>query len=362
MVDPGEILDGLLFTCVVTEATDLHLAPDRVPRLRLSGQLRAIPREEPLSAEDLEAIVRSITNERQWRALEAEMSLDLAISSRDGTRFRVNVYRQQAGLALAVRRLERSFRTLAQWGLPTELGELAGLRDGLVLVTGPTGSGKSTTLATILHMINANRACHILTIEDPIEYVHRDGKALVNQRELHTSFPSFAKAVRTALREDPDVILVGEMRDVETMRTAITAAETGHLVFSTLHTGDAVGSVERMIGVFPADEQDSIRQQISLVLRQVVTQRLLPRRGAKGMVPAVEVLKVNAAVGNLIRTGRSEQIYSVMETSAGEGMRTLEQELARLVGEGRVTGAAARRAAHRPASLADRLVEVPDGG
>jgi twitching motility protein PilT len=303
-------------------------------------------------------MARALMNDRQRETFAEKLTLDLARTGPDGSRFRINAYRERAGVALAVRRLEDAFRPLEEWNLPPQLAELTRLRDGLVLVTGPTGSGKTTTLASLLHIINRERACHILTIEDPIEYLHRNLKALVHQRELHTTVPTFAEAVRAALREDPDVILVGEMRDLDTMRTAITAAETGHLVFSTLHTGDAVGSVERMIGVFPADEQRSIRQQISLVLREVVTQRLVPRRDGHGLVPAVEVLKVTSAVANLIRTARTEQIHSVMEGSGGLGMRTLDQELAALVARGVIADSEARKAAQHPAALDQWLAKA----
>jgi twitching motility protein PilT len=344
-------LGRLLSLCVEADATDLHLSSGATPRVRVHGELRPIEEEGALDAELLERMARSLMNDRQARTFRDKLALDLAVSGDDGTRFRVNVYRERGGIAFAVRRLENVFRELEDWNLPRQLAELTRLRDGLVLVTGPTGSGKTTTLASLLHMINRERACHILTIEDPIEYLHGNIRALVHQRELHTTVRTFGEAVRSALREDPDVILVGEMRDLDTMRTAITAAETGHLVLSTLHTGDAVGSIERMIGVFPADEQKSVRQQVSLVLREVVTQRLVPRRDRPGMVPAVEILKVTNAVANLIRTGRSEQIYSAMEGGGGQGMRTLEQELAGLVAAGTVEERDARLVAHDAGAL-----------
>ncbi|MHC4939068.1 MAG: type IV pilus twitching motility protein PilT [Planctomycetota bacterium] len=343
-------LDRFLTLCSRARATDLHLAAGSAPRLRVGGELESIEGEDPLRREEIAAMADALMNERQRAAFAESWTLDLAVSGEDGSRFRVNAFHERSGIALAIRRLEERFRGLEEWNLPCQLAELTRLRDGLVLVTGPTGSGKTTTLASLLHIINRERRCHILTIEDPIEYLHRDIRALVSQRELHTTVPTFADAVRAALREDPDVILVGEMRDVATMRAAITAAETGHLVFSTLHTGDAVGAIERMIGVFPADEQHSIRQQVSLVLREVVTQRLVPRRGG-GMVPAVEILKVTKAVSHLVRTGRSEQIRSVMEGAAGAGMRTLEQSLASLVGAGTVSEPAARMVAHEPSAL-----------
>jgi len=353
-------LDKLLSLCAAENATDLHLSAGATPRVRKSGELHPLQTVAPQRAEEIEAIARELMDDRQWSVFRDTRNLDLACTGPDGSRFRVHVYSERDGVALAIRRLENAFRPLEDWNLPVALAELAGLRDGLVLVTGPTGSGKTTTLATLLHMINSNRACHIVTIEDPIEYLHRNVRAFVHQRELYTNVPSFADAVRAAMREDPDVILVGEMRDIETMRAAVTAAETGHLVFSTLHTGSAVGAVERMIGVFPADEQKSIRQQISLVLRQVVTQRLVPRCGG-GVVPAVEILKVTSAVANLIRTERSEQIHSVMEGSGEIGMRTLEQVLAELVSCGEVTESDARQVAHHPAAIDQWLATAEMG-
>ncbi|MHC4847522.1 MAG: type IV pilus twitching motility protein PilT [Planctomycetota bacterium] len=343
-------LDRFLHLCARSQATDLHLSAGTTPRLRIHGELRPIEGERALARDEVAAMAHSLMNDRQRDAFDSSWTLDVAVSGEDGSRFRVNAFRERGGVSLAIRRLEERFRGLEEWNLPAALAELTRLRDGLVLVTGPTGSGKTTTLASLLHIINRERCCHILTIEDPIEYLHANIRALVSQRELHTTVPSFADAVRAALREDPDVILVGEMRDVATMRAAITAAETGHLVFSTLHTGDAVGAIERMIGAFPADEQHSIRQQVSLVLREVVAQRLVPRRQI-GIVPAVEILKVTKAVSHLIRTGRSEQIRSVMEGAGGTGMRTLEQSLASLVASGAVSERSARAAAHESGSL-----------
>jgi len=301
-------------------------------------------------------------NERQQEAFRGEQAVDLAFSSPGGGRFRVNVFRHRAGVGIALRRLEERPLSLEHWNLPETLGELAEVRDGLVIATGPTGSGKTTTLATLLDRIVRERDCHVITIEDPVEYLHASRRALVHQRELHTDAESFERALRAALREDPDVLLIGEMRDLETLRAALTAAETGHLVFSTLHTGDAPGSIERMVGMFPSNEKDAARHQLSMVLRAVIAQRLLRRRDGQGLVPAVELLRVNPAVANLIRTGRTQQIYSSMEAGAAAGMQTLEQALARRVVEGAVEVEEARKLARDTGTFEQWLRATRDRG
>jgi twitching motility protein PilT len=263
-------------------------------------------------------------------------TIDFAFFRDDGTRYRANVFRQRGTIAMALRRLANEFHSVDDLTLPPQLLRLAEFHNGMVLVTGPTGSGKSTTLATIINTINENRHSHISTIEDPVEFIHRNKKSLVRQRELHSDVPDFASAVRAALREDPDVLLVGELRDTETMRAAVTAAETGHLVLATLHTNDVVSTVSRVIGVFPSDEQDSIRNQLSRTLRGVVSQRLLHKAGETGRVPAVEVMFVTTAIPNLIRIGDVQQIYSLMQTGNNEGMLLLEQSLASLYAYGMI--------------------------
>jgi len=343
--------NDLLQRCAAVDATDLHVQPGAAPRLRCGGRLEPMPGVPVTSPEATEALVRELLDESQWQEFERHTHFDFAVTDSTGNRYRANAYRHERGVALAVRRLQDSLREPEAWNLPASLRELTTVRDGLVVVTGPTGSGKTTTLASLIHVINAERPCHILTIEDPVEYVHRSDRALVSQREVRSTVPDFASAVRAALREDPDVILVGEMRDLETMRATLTAAETGHLVFSTMHTGTAVGAVERFVGLFPAEEQDSIRQQLSLVLRAVVAQRLVPAARDEGLVPAVELLLGSTAVANLIRTGRTEQIRSVMEGATAEGMSTLEQHLAALVRGGRITREEAFRHARQPGQL-----------
>jgi len=330
-----EMFEKLLRQCVQMNGSDLHIGVGRYVRVRKSGTLVAL--QEQLDSVVVHAIIDAITPPSLVARYVRDQGLDIAWSLSEGERFRINLYHERGEPALAVRRLDNQFRTFEDLYLPQGLSQMLTLRDGLVLVSGATGSGKSTTLATVIHEINRSQACHILTIEDPVEYVHTDIKSMVHQRELAVDVPSYAQAVRAALREDPDVILVGEMRDIDTIRAAVTAAETGHLVFSTLHTGDAVGVVERIIGAYPAEEQPMIRQQLSRVLRMVVAQRLLPLEDAQGRVPAVEVMHVNVAVANLIRTGKTQQIQSLIESDSRHGMQTLEQSLADLVLQGLIS-------------------------
>ena len=264
----------LLDQKVDKNASDLHLSSDEAPFFRINGKL---VRTTDLysSADQLEAVSQALMNKNQQEAFAENKSVDLALSNSTGERFRINVYRDRGNVSIAIRRLDDKFQSLAELNLPGQLSRLADLRDGLVLITGPTGSGKTTTLASLVNQINQEQTKHIITIEDPIEYIHRNQQSLVHQRELYTDVPSFSDAVRSSLREDPDVLLVGEMRDPETLRAAITAAETGHLVFSTLHTGDCVGAIDRMSGVFGAEEQLTLRQQLSMVLRGVIAQHLI---------------------------------------------------------------------------------------
>ena len=340
MHDSKKDFEKLLRHCIEIGASDLHLSARTCPMVRIHGLLKALTAAG--ISPDLDQTVEAIMNPRQRKVFEQEQTLDLAYALPSGERFRVHIYRERGEAAVAVRKLESRFRTFEELSLPPQLKELSDLRDGLVLITGPTGSGKTTTLAAQINRINMTRSCHIVTVEDPVEYLHQNIKSLIRQRELYTDVPSFAQAVRASLREDPDVILIGEMRDLETTRAAITAAETGHLVFSTLHTGDTVGALDRMIGLFPGWEQESARHQISMVLRAVAAQRLLPGRNGNGLLPAVEILRVTPAVANLIRTGRPQQIYSTIETGVSQGMQTLEQSLAGLIRKGLISPEDAR--------------------
>jgi twitching motility protein PilT len=332
---------------------------------RIHGELCAAPHrvagDAPTPAALIQGLLERIASTAQREELARRGHLDLGYSTPDGERFRLNVYQEMGRMALAARHLDQRLMTLEALGLPRELEALAGLRAGLVLLTGATGSGKSTTLAALLDRVNRTSARHILTIEDPVEFVHRPERSLIHHRELHSDVGSFADAVHASLREDPDVIMIGEMRDLETMRAALTAAETGHLVFSTLHTGEAIGCVERLVGSFPGGEQDVARHRVGMALRAVVAQRLVLSRGEAGRVAAAEVLMVNPAVANLIEQGKTRQIFSTMETSAAEGMRTMDQALAALVRNGKTRRDEALRHCRDLANF-ERLLALPNRG
>jgi twitching motility protein PilT len=358
-------LDFLLAACTKADASDIHLTPGLKPHLRIHGELEPVDGTTVLTSAHTLALAQT-TLERMLGPgadLKAAMlqhgAADGALSSASGVRFRFNIFRRQGELALALRRLEDRFRSLADLGMPDSLYTLCNLRDGLVVVSGPTGAGKSTTLATLIDRINRMRTGHIITIEDPIEYIHTPIKSVINQRQIGLDAPTFNDALVASLRQDPDVILVGEIRDLDTIRTAITAAETGHLVFTTLHAGDCVSSIERLVSVFPADEQDGIRRQLSLVLRGIIAQHLLPaanvdENGSRQRVAASEVLLTTPAVANLVATAKSAQIYSTMEAGQASGMQTLEQDLARLWVSGRVSESAAVAMARNVGVLRDR--------
>jgi twitching motility protein PilT len=344
-------IDDLLETMVALGASDLHLAVGSHPVIRLNGSLERLEQFPRLSADDTQRLLYRILSTEQQKHLEVNRQIDVSYSIPGLARFRVNVYFQRESLGGAFRMIPAELKTLEDLGLPTQLHELSKKPRGLVLVTGPTGSGKSTTLAAVVDEINRTRDDHIMTIEDPIEFLHRHKRCIVNQREIGPDAVSFADALRGALRQDPDVILLGEMRDLETVSTAITAAETGHLVFATLHTQDAPSTIDRLIDVFPAAQQEQIRVQLAATIQGIVTQTLLPTVDGKGRVAALEILLPDDAVRNLIRQAKVEQIYSVMQTNTGRGMQTLEQALVDLITRGIITQEVAMSRSSRPDQL-----------
>src|SRR6187431_1796932 len=344
-------IDDLLETMVALGASDLHVTVGSHPVIRLNGSLERLDDFPRLSSDDTQRLLYRILSTEQQKHLEINRQIDVSYSIPGLARFRVNVYFQRESLGAAFRMIPAELKTLEDLGLPTQLHELSKKPRGLVLVTGPTGSGKSTTLAAVVDEINRTRDDHIMTIEDPIEFLHRHKRCIVNQREIGPDAVSFADALRGALRQDPDVILLGEMRDLETISTAITAAETGHLVFATLHTQSAPGTIDRVIDVFPAAQQEQIRVQLAATLEGVVTQALLPTADGKGRVPALEILFPDDAVRNLIRQAKVEQVYSIMQTGGKKGMHTMEQALAELVLRGIITEEVALGRSSRPDML-----------
>jgi twitching motility protein PilT len=323
-------IDRLLEQTVVNNASDLHLTVGSKPVIRVHGRLLRLEHEPMMTPEMTREMLYRILSTEQQKQLEIKRQLDFAYSVPGMARFRVNVYSQRESLAGAFRLIPTEIKSLEELGLPTGLYELAHKPRGIVLVTGPTGSGKSTTLAALIDEINRTRNDHILTIEDPIEFLHRHKGCIVNQREVGADAPSFAEGLRAALRQDPDVILLGEMRDLETISTALTAAETGHLVFATVHTQSAPTTIDRLIDVFPAEQQDQVRIMIAMSLQGIMTQTLVPTADGQGRVPALEIMIPDDAIRNLIRQGKVEQMYSFMQTGTKRGMQTMEQSLADL--------------------------------
>jgi twitching motility protein PilT len=315
---------------VARGASDLHLSVGSQPAIRVHGHIERLEEFEKLTPDDTQQLLYQILSSEQQKNFEIKRQLDFAYGVPGLARFRVNVYFQRGSLGGAFRLIPEAIKTLEELGLPSSLHELAQKPRGLVLVTGPTGSGKSTTLASLIDEVNRTRAEHILTIEDPVEFVHRHKKCIVNQREIGFDAPNFAEGLRAALRQDPDVILVGEMRDLETIATALTAAETGHLVLGTLHTQSASSTVDRIIDVFPPAQQEQVRMQIAGSLQGIITQSLLPTGDGSGRVPALEILLPDDATRNLIRQGKVEQIYTIMQTGTQRGMQTMEQSLSEL--------------------------------
>ncbi len=327
----------LLQYAVEYGASDLHLTVGRPPMVRISGRLIPSGYETPLTPDDTKSLMYSILTDEQKAKFEEEHELDFSIGIPDISRFRVNIFMQKGSVAGVMRTIGSEIPTMEQLGLTPAMVELARLPRGLVCVTGPTGSGKSTTLAAMINLINHEREAHIVTIEDPIEFVHPHLNSTVNQRELGSDTYSFPRALRSVLREDPDVILVGEMRDLETIAAALTLAETGHLVLSTLHTQDAAQTVDRIIDVFPPYQQEQIRVQLAATLKGVISQILLPRADGGGRVAAREVLVVTSAIAAIIRDGKTHQVYSAIQTGTKSGMQTMEKSLADLYAAGQIS-------------------------
>lgn len=344
---------------VKKEASDLHLVVGSPPVIRIDGQLMPVS-EGPLTPEDAESLVFELLTPEQKEMLLVNREIDFSFALGDVARFRVNAYFQKGYLSAALRLIPSYIRTLEELSLPPICHNFAKLRQGFILVTGPTGHGKSTTIASIINEINQTRPSHILTIEDPIEYVYPKGKGLVSQREMHLDTHSWEVALRSALREDPDVVLVGEMRDYETIASAITIAETGHLVFATLHTNSSAQSIDRIIDVFPENQQAQVRMQLAFSIGGIISQRLVPAIGG-GRMPAVEILLSSGAVQTAIREGKTHQIDNVIQTSGEAGMVLMDASLAYLVKAGRVALDVARSYSIRPEEL-QRLVESGEIG
>jgi len=314
-------------------ASDLHLTVGRPPLLRIDGQL--VPIEgEPLTSDGTKELAYALLTEEQMAAFEKQRELDFSYGVAKVGRFRVNLYRQRGSVGCAIRCIPYAIPTLEELGLPSVVKEFAERPNGLFLVTGPTGSGKSTTLAAIIDYINGRRRCHIITVEDPIEYLFHHKLATIDQREVGTDTTSFAEALRHVMRQDPNVIMVGEMRDLETIHAALTLAETGHLIFATLHTSDTIHAMPRIIDIFPPYQQQQIRVQLSMVLIGVLAQQLIPRKGQPGRALATEMMKVTTPVQNLIRENNLPQLYSVLQTSREAGMHTMNQSLSKLYKDG----------------------------
>ncbi|WP_304524075.1 type IV pilus twitching motility protein PilT [Demequina gelatinilytica] len=318
-------------------ASDLHITTGAPPMIRLDGGLTPIPNMERLTPASIQRSLYSILTQKQREIFEEHLELDFSYALVGEGRFRVNLYQQRDSLGAAFRVIPYEIKALEALGVPPAVGSLAGKHRGLVLVTGPTGSGKSTTLASLIDLVNRNRAAHIMTVEDPIEFLHKHKKSLINQREVGADTHSFGNALKHVLRQDPDVILVGEMRDLETISVALTAAETGHLVFATLHTQDAAQTIDRIIDVFPSEQQGQVRTQLATAIQGVVCQALAKRADGAGRAVATEVMIATPAIRNLIREGKTHQIYSMMQSGSRQGMHTMDQHLAELVRSGRIS-------------------------
>ncbi len=350
--DEGNLsVPELLFELIERGGSDLHLMAGSPPFIRIRGELERLERFPPLLPGGVRAMVYAILPEKMRERFEQDLELDMSYALPGKARFRVNVYQQRDMVGAAFRLIPCDIKTVEELGLPPVVGDLARFPRGFVVVTGPTGSGKSTTLAAMVDVVNEERAAHVMTIEDPIEFLHKNKRSAVNQREVGQDTHAFARAAKYVLRQDPDVILIGEMRDLETISTALTAAETGHLVFATLHTQDAPQTIDRIIDVFPPEQQQQVRVQLSTTLKGIVSQQLLPTADGRGRVVAAEVLVVTPAVRHLIRNGKVPQILGAMQTGGEFGMQTTDMALAQLVRARRVTLDAALDRCHDPDEL-----------
>jgi twitching motility protein PilT len=345
----------MLDLLVEHDASDLHIIAGHPPMVRVNGALIPIQSEQPLTESQAQDIVLQLLTEEQKQRLEQQKTLDFSYQHENKGRFRINAYFQRGSLAAAFRLIPIKIKTIEELGMPSVVHTFSQYHMGLVLVTGPTGSGKSSTLAAIIQEINQSRKGHILTIEDPIEYIYSPAMSTISQREVGQDTPDWNGAMKVAMRQDPNVILVGEMRDLETVAAAITLAETGHLVFATLHTNSGPETVDRIIDIFPQHQQNQVRQQVAAVLRAILAQRLIVTADGSRRVPAVEILIKNSAIANLIREGKTHQLDSVLQTSAGEGMMLLEAHLSTLVSAGVLSYDEARNRSIRPDEL-DRLL------
>ena len=329
-------IEILLEEIVRKNASDLHLQVGLPPMMRLDGVLAPFPGYNPLNAEEVEHLVFAILDDDQQKILIKDKEIDFSFAFGDLGRFRVNAFHERGNLAASLRLIPNQIKSITELGMPPVIQSFADFPRGLVLVTGPTGSGKSTTLAALIDKINSEKAQHIITIEDPIEFTHKSKRSAVVQREVHYDTYSFSAALRSSLRQDPDVVLIGEMRDLETISAAITIAETGHLVFATLHTNSAAQSIDRMIDVFPPHQQSQVRSQLANILQGICAQRLVPAIGG-GRVVAAEVMIANPAIRNIIREGKTHQLDTVIQTGADQGMQTMDRTLVKLVQSGVVT-------------------------
>ncbi len=335
-------------------ASDLHLQVGLPPMIRVDGALRSIAETAVLKPADIEGLIYSVLNEDQKKAFIKDRELDFSFAFGSKGRFRVNAFHEKGNIAVALRLIPTKIRTLEELGMPDAVSKFTNFPRGLVLVTGPTGSGKSTTLAAMVDLINHNKALHIVTIEDPIEYEHQHKKSIVVQREVHFDTNGFTPALRSVLREDPDVVLIGEMRDLETIAAAITIAETGHLVLATLHTNSAAQTIDRIIDVFPPYQQQQIRVQLAGIVQAIVSQRLIPMVGG-GRVAAAEIMVATAAVRNIIRDAKTHQLDAAIQTGAEYGMQTMDRTLVSLIQSGKISYEEAKNFAVDPAEL-DRLM------